>query len=136
MAFDLRRIQPIDTRPSTAVGISLNNNAPAVFSSTYTTTDAIKANLINYLLTDTGARYLNTNFGGSLMPLVFQQMAENTYNDARVLLQSRIETYFPNVIVKDIQVLSEGADINTLFVNITYEIMNTGVSDTIQLTLG
>jgi phage baseplate assembly protein W len=136
MAFDLRRIQPIDTRPSTAVGISLNNNAPAVFSSTYTTTDAIKANLINYLLTDTGARYLNTDFGGSLMPLVFQQMTESTYSDARTLLQSRIETYFPNVIVKDIQVLSEGADINTLFVNITYEIVNTGVSDTIQLTLG
>lgn len=136
MAFDLRRIQPIDTRPSTAVGISLNNNSPAVFSSTYTTTDAIKANLINYLLTDVGARYLNTNFGGSLMPLVFQQMTEGTYSEAKLIVQNRIETYFPNVKVKDIQVFSEGADINTLFVNITYEIINTGVSDTIQLTLG
>lgn len=135
MAFDLRRIQPIDTRRSTAVGISLNNNAPAVFSSTYTTTDAIKANLINYLLTNTGARYLNTDFGGSLTPLLFQQVAEGTYNDARVLLQSRIETYFPNVTVKNLEVYSEGADINTLFVNITYEIVNTGASDTIQLTL-
>jgi phage baseplate assembly protein W len=136
MAFDLRRIQPIDTRPSTAVGISLNNNSPAVFTSTYTTADAIKANLINYLLTDVGARYLNTNFGGSLMPLVFQQMTEGTYDAAKLILKDKIQTYFPNVTVRNIQVFSEGADINTLFVNITYEIINTGISDTIQLTLG
>lgn len=136
MAFDLKRIQPIDTRPSVAVGISLNNTAPAVFLSTYTTTDAIKTNLISYLLTDVGSRYLNTDFGGSLLPLVFQQMTDDTYDVARQIVQSRIETYFPNVRVLEVQVSPQEVEMNTLYVNVTYEIINTGVSDTIQLTLG
>jgi len=136
MAFDLKRIQPIDTRPSVAVGISLNNTAPAVFQSTYTTADAIKTNLISYLLTDVGSRYLNTDFGGSLLPLVFQQMTDGTYNAATQIIESRIQTYFPNVRVQEVQTSPQGADTNTLFVTVTYEIINTGITDTIQLTLG
>ena len=65
MAFGAQKIFPIDTKPGTAVGTSLNFNDPGVFLSTYTTKDAIKNNLINFFLTNQPERYLNPLFGGA-----------------------------------------------------------------------
>ena len=50
MAFNERKIFPLDTKPSTAIGINIPFNGSAVFNSTYLTKDAIKANLVNYFL--------------------------------------------------------------------------------------
>ena len=52
MAFNARKIYPIDTKPSVAIGIGLPFNGNAVFNSTYLTKDAIKSNLLNYFLTN------------------------------------------------------------------------------------
>ena len=46
MAFGARIINPIDFKPSTALGVSILFNAPGVFNSTYVSKDAIKNNLI------------------------------------------------------------------------------------------
>jgi len=54
MAFDAKKIFPIDKKPSVAVGVGIPFAAPAVFTSTYTTQQAIKNNLINFFLTGTG----------------------------------------------------------------------------------
>jgi hypothetical protein len=45
MAYGAQKIFPIDTKPGTAVGVSIPFNAPAVFTSTYTTKDGIRNNL-------------------------------------------------------------------------------------------
>ena len=74
MAFGAQKIFPIDTKPGTAVGTSLNFNDPGVFLSTYTTKDAIKNNLINFFLTNRTERYLNPNFGGDLRKYIFEQI--------------------------------------------------------------
>ena len=42
MAFEVKRINPLDRQPRKAVGISLPFSGQAVFNSTYTTKDAIK----------------------------------------------------------------------------------------------
>ena len=78
MAFGAQKIFPIDTKPGTAVGVSLNFNNPGVFQSTYLTKDAIKNNLINYFLTNQTERYLNPNFGGNLRKYLFEQINSNT----------------------------------------------------------
>ena len=54
MAFGAKKIFPIDTRPGTAVGVSIPFNNNSVFFSTYTTQDAIRNNLINFFLTNKG----------------------------------------------------------------------------------
>ena len=71
MAFNARKIYPIDTKPSVAVGIGLPFNGNAVFNSTYLTKDAIKSNLLNYFLTNQYERYLNNNFGANLKAFIF-----------------------------------------------------------------
>ena len=50
MPYNAQQIPPIDFRPGRAVGVALPFNGPACFKSTYTTGEAIKANLIDYFL--------------------------------------------------------------------------------------
>ena len=48
MAYNARKIAPIDFKPSTGVGVSIPFSGEAVFNTTFTTQEAVKANLINY----------------------------------------------------------------------------------------
>ena len=57
MAFEVKKINPLDRQPRKAVGISLPFSGQAVFNSTYTTKDAIKNNIINFFLTGKGERF-------------------------------------------------------------------------------
>ena len=77
MAFAAKKIFPIDTKPGTAIGISIPFNAPAVFYSTYTTKDAIRNNLLNFFLTNKTERYLNNEFGANLRAFIFEQITNN-----------------------------------------------------------
>ena len=51
MAYNAQKISPIDFKPSTAVGVGLPFSENAVFRPTFTTQEAVKANLINLSIT-------------------------------------------------------------------------------------
>jgi hypothetical protein len=42
MAYGLKKISPLDLKPSTAIGVKIPFDATAVFSSVYTTKDQLK----------------------------------------------------------------------------------------------
>jgi phage baseplate assembly protein W len=132
VAFNPHKIFPIDTKPGTAVGVSIPFNSPAVFYSTYTTKDAIKNNLINYFLTDTTERYLNPNFGANLRSFIFEQITTNNLEGLKEYVQSQISTYFPNVIILSLNILST-PDRNEVTVDLKYNIKDTGITDQIQI---
>ena len=132
MAFGAKKIFPIDTRPGTGVGIGLPFNAPAVFPITYTTQEAIKNNLINYFLTNKNERYLNPTFGGDLRAFIFQQITDNNVEYLKQDIQNQIGLYFPNVIIGSLNINSY-PDFNQIEVILTYNIKDTGLTDTIQL---
>ena len=132
MAFGAKKIFPIDTRPGTGVGIGLPFNAPAVFPITYTTKEAIKNNLINYFLTNKNERYLNPTFGGNLRAFIFQQITDNNIEYLEQDIQNQIGLYFPNVIIGNLNINSY-PDFNQIEVILTYNIKDTGLTDTIQL---
>ena len=132
MAFGARKIFPIDTHPGTGVGIALPFNAPAVFKTTYTTQESIKYNLINFFLTNKNERYLNPTFGANLRAFIFQQIASDSLEFLKQDIQQQINLYFPNVIVAKLNIDSF-PDTNTISVEFTYTILNTGISDSINL---
>jgi len=74
MAFQVERIHPLDLQPRKAVGVGLPFSSTSVFNSTYTTQDALKSNLINYLLTEKSERFLNPDLGAGLRALLFDQL--------------------------------------------------------------
>jgi phage baseplate assembly protein W len=132
MAFGAKKIFPVDLTPGTAVGVALPFNAPAVFRSTYTTKDAIKNNLINFFLTNKTERYLNPTFGGNLRAFIFQQIAENNVSALKQDIQSQLNLYFPNVAVANLSIDSI-PDSNQINVSLTYNVINTGISDNINI---
>jgi hypothetical protein len=133
MAFGAKKIFPLDTKPGTAVGVSIPFNAPATFFSTYTTQDAIKNNLINFFLTNTTERYLNNNFGANLRKFLFEQINSDNINFLEESIQQLISFYFSNIKVEKLEVL-EYPDNNEINISITYSIINTGIIDQVQIT--
>lgn len=133
MAFGAKKIFPIDRKPGTAVGISIPFNAPSVFKPNYTTQDAIRNNLINFFLTNKTERYLNPSFGGDLRKFLFEQITSNTTDSLKEDVQSKLNIYFPNIQVKELNVY-ELTDINSLDVELKYEIIGTGIQDEIQIS--
>jgi phage baseplate assembly protein W len=132
MAFGAQKIFPIDTKPGTAVGVSIPFNAPGVFYPTYTTKDAIKNNLIDFFLTEPGERYLNPTYGGGLRSFIFEQINSNTLDSLQEDVQSKISRHFPNVRVLDLEVFQD-PDYNNITVSIKYNIIDTAISDEIQI---
>jgi phage baseplate assembly protein W len=133
MAFGARRIYPIDLAASKAVGVSLPFNGNAVFKPTYTTKEAIKTNLINFLLTGQGERVFNPTFGAGLRKFVFQQIDTEGVSEIQNYIISIIEKYFPNI--RGVVQIQPIPDQNTIFITITYSILNTGINDTLQINL-
>ena len=132
MAFGAKKIFPIDTKPSVAVGISIPFNGDAVFNSTYTTKDAIRNNLINFFLTNPGERYLNVLFGGGLRAFIFEQITAGNLDFLKEDIQSKLTLYFPSIVVSSLEITSE-TDQNQVFVNLYYNIKDTGITDQIEI---
>ena len=133
MAFGAKKIFPIDTQPGVAVGVNLPFNAPNVFQSTYTTKDAIKNNLINYLLTNTDEIPLNPNFGVNIRTFIFEQITSGNLEDLKQDIQSKIKLYFPNVLILSLELTSD-ADYNEVTMTLKYNIIDTGISDQLQIS--
>ena len=133
MAYGARRIYPIDLATSKAVGVSLPFNGNAVFKPTYTTKEAIKTNLINFLLTGQGERVFNPGFGAGLRKFVFQQISTQGVSEIENYILSVIEKYFPNI--QGVVQIQSTPDRNTILITITYSIVNTGIHDTAQINL-
>ena len=131
MAFGAKKIFPIDTAPSVAVGVDIPFNAPAVFKSNYTTQASIKNNLINFFFTNKNERYLNPTFGGDLRAFIFQQITEGNTEYLKQDIQSQLSTYFPTVIIRTLGIDSF-PDIPQINVVLKYSIKDTGITDEIQ----
>lgn len=130
MSFNPIQINPIDLNPSKAVGIDIPFNGDAVFKSNYTTKEAIKNNLINFFLTNPGDRYLNPGFGGGLRAFIFEQMSTNNLGGLKESIQFKIKNIFPQINIISLELLQ---DENSLFLNFSYEIINTNLTDTIEI---
>ena len=133
MAFGAKKIFPIDTKPGTAVGIAIPFNAPNVFFQTFTTQDAIRNNLLNFFLTNQTERYLNNQFGANLRAFIFEQISTDNISFLKENIQTLISKYFTNIKVEKLDVL-EYPDNNEISVQLTYSIINTGITDQVQIS--
>ena len=122
MAFNPHKIFPIDTKPGTAVGIAIPFNAPNVFF-----------HLLNFFLTNQTERYLNNQFGANLRAFIFEQISTNNISDLKENIQSLLSQYFTNIRIDKLDVL-ESPDNNEITVKLYYSIINTGVTDQVQIS--
>jgi phage baseplate assembly protein W len=123
---------PIDLQPSRAVGFGFPLNGDAVFVPTFFTRDQIKANMINYLLTNKGERVFRPDFGADLRALLFEQILDVTTDDLKTNIQSDISQFFPNVEVVEIE-FNNQPDENTINFTLKYRIVNFGIEDSVNI---
>ena len=134
MARIIQNRYPIDTEARKAVGFGFPLNGNAVFAPTYQTRDQIKANLVNYLLTNKGERVFNPNFGADLRNLLFENILDTTTDELRSRIQNDISSFFPEVTVKQIT-FDNIPDSNTINFILTYEIILFGIEESVNILL-
>jgi phage baseplate assembly protein W len=128
MAFNIQQINPLDLQPRKAVGVNLPFTSTSVFTSNYSTKDAVKANLINYFLTEKGERFLNPELGAGLRALLFDQMTEDCIEEIKFNIRQGISEWFPNVNIQVLNV-AYSQDTNTVVVSMNYNLINTNIQD-------
>jgi phage baseplate assembly protein W len=132
MAFNQQQINPLDLNPNVAVGVNLPLSGPAVFIPNYTTSDALKTDLINFFLTNPGERPMNPTFGGGLRNFIFSQIEEENINGLKENIEFKLQKYFPQVGISSLNILQDN-DSNSLIVELKYFILNSNIQDTITL---
>jgi phage baseplate assembly protein W len=134
MAQIIQNKYPIDLNARKAVGFGFPINGDAVFVPTYQTRDQIRANLVNYLLTNKGERVFNPNFGADLRALLFENIDDASLDDLTTIIQTSIANYFPQITVKEIKFENQ-VDENTINFILTYEIVLFNIEDTVNILL-
>ena len=134
MAQIIQNKYPIDTEARRAVGFGFPLNGDAVFVPTYQTRDQIKANLVNYLLTNRGERVFNPNFGANLRNLLFENISDTTTEELRERIQNDINSFFPEVQVKQV-IFDNIPDSNTINFTLTYQIVLFGIEESVNILL-
>lgn len=133
MAFGARQINPLDRKPRVAVGINIPFSAANAITPNFTTRDATKNNIINFLLTNFNERYMKPTFGGNLIAKLYGALneteAETIGGEIRQLLRSN----FPNITIKELNFqLNETT--NSITFNIVYDTV-TNEGEIINITI-
>lgn len=134
MARIIQNKYPIDSVARKAIGFGFPINGDAVFVPTYQTKDQIKANLVNYLLTNKGERVFNPNFGADLRALLFENILDQTTDELQEKIQDDITLYFPEVVIKEIK-FDNVPDTNTVNFSLVYDVVRFGIEDSVNILL-
>lgn len=134
MAIKVQQIDPLDLRDSLGIGVDLPFSGKAVFNTTFTSRDAIKANLVNYFLTNKGERYLNPNFGSDIRLFLFDNISEDRVINIKARITKELKVYFPRVETSAFDITAD-PDRNTLKVYLRYEILNSNIEDEILINI-
>lgn len=134
MAYIVRNVDVLDLKPSTGVGIDLPFNGPTGINTTYTTREAVKANLLNFILTGKRERVMNPTFGSGVRDLIFEQQTEDLTDQVEDLIVGGVEAYFPQVQINTLNVV-QSPDSYTITIYLNYSVINTNIQDELQINL-
>ena len=113
------RINTLDLNPNQGVGVALPFNHTNIFTINYTTTAQIKSNLLNFMLTNSGERVFNPNFGADIRALVFEPNTDLT--EVKSALLQKIGLYFPSITVNSLD-FNPSVDNNSLSIVLNYTV--------------
>jgi phage baseplate assembly protein W len=126
------RVNPLDLQGNIAIGVSLPFDGPVAFNSTYSTTEQIKSNLINLLLTNKGERIMNPEFGADLKTVLFEGITEDTSNIIKTLISTNVSIFIPEITITNL-IIDKQEDQNTINITVQYRINLSGTSDQITV---
>jgi len=114
------------------IGISIPFNGTLGINTTFNTKDAIRSNLLNFLLTNKRERILNSNIGSNLRNQIFENINEDNIRNIRDNIFEDIIRNFPNIEIKTLNIIPEDNILNIYF---DYSLKNTNIQDSLQISL-
>ena len=133
MPLEPTQIFPNDLIAHRAIGIRLPLSSSGVFGPTFTTREATKYNLINYLLTNPGEIPGNPTFGAGLRQYVFNQITSEGLDGIEEQINTGVRENIANVEVEQVTI-SRSEDQNRIRINLSYSIPGTGMDDEVEIT--
>ena len=125
---------PLDLDDRMTIGFKFPFSGDAVFLPTYTTKDQIKANIINYMLTNKGERMFNPEFGADLRSMLFNNINLETQSDLINIIQDDINEFFPDVVINELKFENQ-IDNNIVHLIMDYSIKSFGIEDNINISI-
>lgn len=132
MAYRINKINPLDLQARKAIGVNIPFSSGDVFSSNYQSKDAIKNNIINFLLTGKGERFMNPNFGSGIRNLLFENINEGALDATSNSLRQELETYFPQIKINELTI-NPDTDRNAINITFAYQLRFTNIADTVSI---
>lgn len=126
------RVNPLDLQGNIAIGVSLPFDGPVAFNSTYSTTEQIKSNLINLLLTNKSERIMNPEFGADLKTVLFEGITEGTSDIIKTLISTNVSIFIPEITITNL-IIDKKEDQNKINITVQYRINLSGTSDQITV---
>ena len=77
---------------------------------------------------------MNPNFGANLREVIFEGIIEEDLNLLKQRLQNEVNVLFPAVKIMELKIL-QNEDQNQIRIELTYNVINFGIEDQIELTL-
>lgn len=130
MTYNIININPLDLQPSKGVGIKIPFDGSIGLNITYTTKEATKSNILNFLLTGKRERIMNPNFGAGIREQLFEQITSNNIENIEDIIKFGLNDYFPQVRLNNLTVNSF-PDQNIIQIYFSYSIRNTNIQDEI-----
>jgi hypothetical protein len=134
MAYGLKKISPLDLKPSTAIGVKIPFSAQNVFTSVYTTKEQTKYNIINFLLTDRRETPFIANFGAGLRSVLFEQITDESMLKLENYIYSSVESNFPNVNITQLNI-DPDEDNSSIVINFSYNLKSSNENDSIIIKI-
>ena len=134
MAKIVNNAFPLPNSGSAALGFSFPMSGGAVFNPTYTTKEVIRANLLNWLLTNKGDRVMKPNFGANLIDFIGEGIVDGTTSALEARIRDNISIEFPSIVVKSVN-FDNQPDNNIINLYVNYMIQNIGEEDQINIAI-
>lgn len=121
------------------IGITLpiTNSNTGMFASSTDTLQQVRSNFINLILTKKGERVMQPELGTDLYRILFENVTENTLENAKLTVIEATETWMPFLQITDFQIKNPvNNNPHRIDISVTYRFRNNpNVTDSIVVSV-
>jgi uncharacterized protein len=119
MVIDIKKINTLDFNTDVAVGVGLPIGTTNKFYLNYETSEQVKDNLRNLLLTIKGERVFNPRFGCNLYNKLFDPNTTQLTDSIESDIKQSVSEFMPFINLQSIEINSDN---NTVIIKVPYSV--------------
>jgi uncharacterized protein len=129
----------LDENKNVGIGVTLplSRGNTGYFAQSFTSTEQVKSNLKNLLLTNRKERLMHPNFGVGLRELLFSQNTKDLETRIENEIETSVKYWLPFISIQDmvIEQKPENIDANIFSVSLTFSIAGQPTYETIEFNV-